>query len=212
MIAALGLAWLARIGSGRDRLVALLVGHCLGRAAIAAPGRRRAPPGLRPFPARPAFTPSVRRLLWLALPAAVTGGITQVNLLVGQNIASGQEGAIAVINYADRLFQLPLGIITNAIARGAARRTGADPAGGQSGRCPAPAEPQPRVRPRPCPAGHGRLSHPARSPAGAGLRTRRVRPRNDAAVGRRPGRLCGRTARLHADRHLPARILTPART
>lgn len=63
----------------------------------------------------PAFTPSVRRLLWLALPAAVTGGITQINLLVGQNIASAQEGAIAVINYADRLFQLPLGVITNAI-------------------------------------------------------------------------------------------------
>lgn len=64
----------------------------------------------------PALTPAVRRLLWLALPAAITGGITQVNLLVGQNIASSQEGAIAIINYADRIFQLPLGIITNAIA------------------------------------------------------------------------------------------------
>jgi len=66
-------------------------------------------------PRFPAFTPAVRRLLWLAFPAAVTGGITQINLLVGQNIASVKEGAIAVINYADRLFQLPLGVITNAI-------------------------------------------------------------------------------------------------
>ncbi len=64
---------------------------------------------------RPVFSADVQRLLWLALPAAITGGITQLNLLVGQNIASAQEGAISVINYADRLFQLPLGIITNAI-------------------------------------------------------------------------------------------------
>ncbi len=64
----------------------------------------------------PKMTPMVRRMLWLALPAAITGGITQINLLVGQNIASSQDGAIAIINYADRLFQLPLGIITNAIS------------------------------------------------------------------------------------------------
>ena len=47
----------------------------------------------------------------LALPTAIAGGITQVNLLVGQVIASAQEGAISIINYADRLMQLPLGII-----------------------------------------------------------------------------------------------------
>lgn len=64
---------------------------------------------------RPALTPAVRRLLWLALPAAITGGITQINLLVGQNIASAAEGAISVVNFADRLMQLPLGVIGIAI-------------------------------------------------------------------------------------------------
>ena len=63
----------------------------------------------------PRLTSPVKRLLWLAIPAAITGGITQINLLVGQNIASGQEGAIAVMNYADRLVQLPLGVIGIAI-------------------------------------------------------------------------------------------------
>ncbi len=77
-------------------------------------GVRRVGFSLRP--GWPKMTPAVKKLLWLALPAAITGGITQINLLVGQNIASSQEGAIAVINYADRLFQLPLGIITNAIS------------------------------------------------------------------------------------------------
>jgi putative peptidoglycan lipid II flippase len=65
---------------------------------------------------RPAFTPPVRRLLYLAVPAAITGGITQINLLVGQNIASVKEGAISIINYADRLFQLPLGVVAIAIS------------------------------------------------------------------------------------------------
>ncbi|KJS21472.1 MAG: multidrug transporter MurJ [Hoeflea sp. BRH_c9] len=64
---------------------------------------------------RPRLTPAVRRLLWLALPAAITGGITQINLLVGQIIASAESGAIAIINYADRLNQLPLGVIGIAI-------------------------------------------------------------------------------------------------
>lgn len=64
---------------------------------------------------RPRLTPAVRKLLWLALPAAITGGITQINLLIGQNIASAESGAIAVINYADRIFQLPLGVVVAAI-------------------------------------------------------------------------------------------------
>jgi len=59
----------------------------------------------------PRFSPSVKRLLVLAVPTAIAGGITQINLLVGQIIASAQSGAIAVMNYADRLMQLPLGII-----------------------------------------------------------------------------------------------------
>ncbi|MCY6382772.1 murein biosynthesis integral membrane protein MurJ [Hoeflea prorocentri] len=63
----------------------------------------------------PRLTPPVRRLLWLALPAAITGGITQLNLLIGQIIISGQDGAISMVNYADRIIQLPLGVIGIAI-------------------------------------------------------------------------------------------------
>lgn len=59
----------------------------------------------------PKISPPVKRLLVLAVPTAIAGGITQINLLVGQIIASAQAGGIAVMNYADRLVQLPLGII-----------------------------------------------------------------------------------------------------
>ncbi|CAN7563897.1 murein biosynthesis integral membrane protein MurJ [Pararhizobium sp. LjRoot235] len=63
----------------------------------------------------PRFTPNVRRLLILAVPAAITGGITQINQLIGQAIASAQDGAIAALQYADRIYQLPLGVVGIAV-------------------------------------------------------------------------------------------------
>lgn len=63
----------------------------------------------------PHMTPQVKRLMVLMGPALLTGGVTQINLLVGQIIASAQDGAIALLNYADRINQLPLGVIGIAI-------------------------------------------------------------------------------------------------
>lgn len=63
----------------------------------------------------PRITPPVKRVLILAVPTAIAGGITQINLLVGQIIASAQDGAIALLQYADRIYQLPLGVIGIAI-------------------------------------------------------------------------------------------------
>src|SRR5690606_36545532 len=65
---------------------------------------------------RPRLTPNVRRLLLLALPAAITGGITQINQLVGTAIASGQGSAVSTLAYADRVYQLPLGVVGIAVA------------------------------------------------------------------------------------------------
>ena len=64
---------------------------------------------------RPRMTRSVRRLLALAIPAAATGGITQINLVIGQMIASAKPGAISVLQYADRVYQLPLGVVGIAV-------------------------------------------------------------------------------------------------
>ena len=63
----------------------------------------------------PRITPEVKRLLVLAVPAAIAGGITQINLLIGQIIASNQESAITYLQLADRIYQLPLGVIGIAI-------------------------------------------------------------------------------------------------
>ncbi|MHA1128142.1 MAG: murein biosynthesis integral membrane protein MurJ [Alphaproteobacteria bacterium] len=63
----------------------------------------------------PRMTPELKRLAIIALPAALAGGVVQVNLLVGRQVASYFDGAIAWLNYADRLYQLPLGVVGIAI-------------------------------------------------------------------------------------------------
>ena len=65
---------------------------------------------------RPRLTPNVKRLLVLAFPAAITGGITQINQLIGTAIASGKESAVSSLAYADRVYQLPLGVVGIAVA------------------------------------------------------------------------------------------------
>lgn len=71
--------------------------------------------GMAPRFALPRFDPEVRRFWVLAVPAVLTGGITQINIFVGTIIASGAASAISYLYYADRLYQLPLGIIGIAI-------------------------------------------------------------------------------------------------
>ena len=71
--------------------------------------------GYRLVPRRPRLTPELRRLAVVAAPAMLAGGVVQVNLLVGRQVASHFEGAIAWLSYADRLYQLPLGVVGIAI-------------------------------------------------------------------------------------------------
>ncbi len=63
----------------------------------------------------PKLTADVRRLVALGVPGVVSGGITQINLLIGGIIASFQDGARAFLYYADRLYQMPLGIVGVAV-------------------------------------------------------------------------------------------------
>lgn len=60
---------------------------------------------------RPRFTPGVRRLVTLGIPGIISAGITQINLLVSHSIALSQASAASWLTYADRLYQLPLGMI-----------------------------------------------------------------------------------------------------
>lgn len=63
----------------------------------------------------PRLTPRVKRLIALGIPGAIAGGITQINIFIGTIIASLQDSAVSYLYYADRLYQLPLGVIGIAI-------------------------------------------------------------------------------------------------
>ena len=61
----------------------------------------------------PRIDKDIRRLFALILPAAAGAGATQINLLISTALAGAllAPGAISYIYYADRLNQLPLGLI-----------------------------------------------------------------------------------------------------
>ncbi|MBX7459038.1 murein biosynthesis integral membrane protein MurJ [Qipengyuania sp. 1NDH17] len=73
--------------------------------------------GFRPRILWPRITPEVKRLSIIALPAAIGGGAYQINTLVQLYFLNQlYEGSVSHMNYADRLNQLPLGIIGIALS------------------------------------------------------------------------------------------------
>ena len=74
--------------------------------------------GFRPrWISRPRLTPEVKRLGIIALPAAIGGGAYQINTLLQVYFLNQLDGsAVSWMNYADRLNQLPLGIIGIALS------------------------------------------------------------------------------------------------
>lgn len=93
--------------------------------------------GFTLMPRRPRWTPEIRRLVRIAIPAALAGGVVQVNLLVGQQVASYFDRAVGWLYAADRLYQLPLGVVGIAIGVVllpdlSRRLAGGDDAGGRN--------------------------------------------------------------------------------
>ncbi|WP_300036926.1 murein biosynthesis integral membrane protein MurJ [uncultured Roseobacter sp.] len=66
-------------------------------------------------PRRPRLSPDMRNLIRVAVPAALAGGVVQINLLVGQQVASYFDKAVGWLFAADRLYQLPLGVVGIAV-------------------------------------------------------------------------------------------------
>ncbi len=71
--------------------------------------------GMPLVPKRPRLTPEVRRVIRLSAPGIVSGGVMQINLVVATMIATTIDRAVPYLYYADRLYQLPLGVIGVAI-------------------------------------------------------------------------------------------------
>ena len=65
---------------------------------------------------RPRLTPAVRRTLAVMAPGTIGAGVTQLNLLISTALASFlPSGSVSYLYYADRLNQLPLGVVGIAV-------------------------------------------------------------------------------------------------
>jgi putative peptidoglycan lipid II flippase len=65
---------------------------------------------------RPRMTPGVRQFFLVVFPALISAGVYQISLLIDTQFLSHMvEGSLSHFNYADRLNQLPLGIIGTAL-------------------------------------------------------------------------------------------------
>jgi putative peptidoglycan lipid II flippase len=112
LLGALALAGAAGFDPGAALVWGVVVA---GVAQMAMLWRAAARAGMRLRLRVPRMTPQLKRLAIIAGPAALAGGVVQINLVVGRQVASHFDGAVAWLYYADRLYQLPLGVVGVAI-------------------------------------------------------------------------------------------------
>lgn len=114
MIGGILTGWYLRGAEGDDRIVAWALAISLAFAGLAQLlymmwATRRA--GVRLRVARPRFSPEVRRLGMLILPATFGAGIYQISQLVDTFFATSlPQGSLTLLKLADRLNQMPLGV------------------------------------------------------------------------------------------------------
>ena len=111
-----GVAWV--IGSGNSALTGYIFAggvtlSGLAQYALLAVACKRA--GVPLWPKWPRFTPEVKQVIGRSLPGILSGGVMQINLLIATSLASAIPHANSYLYYADRLYQLPLGVIGVAI-------------------------------------------------------------------------------------------------
>jgi putative peptidoglycan lipid II flippase len=115
LIAGIILGWRLRGGSDDDRIVAVVLALSVSVAGAAQLAYlwwavRRA--GLRLHWRLPKLTPEVRKLGMLILPATFGAGIYQISQFVDTFFATSlPQGSLTLLKLADRLNQMPLGIV-----------------------------------------------------------------------------------------------------
>ncbi|HEX5776424.1 MAG TPA: murein biosynthesis integral membrane protein MurJ [Caulobacteraceae bacterium] len=85
----------------------------IAQAALIWWGARRT--GARIIVAMPRLTPEIKALIALAIPGAIAASATQINIFISGVLASQVAGARSWLAVADRLYQLPLGLVGVAI-------------------------------------------------------------------------------------------------
>ena len=112
LIALMALAAAAAAPVG-DALALGVLAAGFAQVALVAFAARRA--GMTLTVDRPRWSPAMKRLVGLGVPGMIAAGATQINLFIGTMIATFFAGAVAWLSYADRIYQLPLGVVGVAI-------------------------------------------------------------------------------------------------
>lgn len=116
MLAALGLVFLLASGDSplSGQIVAISV-TLAGVSQLALVGAAVWWGPARITPLSVSFGQDTRRFLALAIPGLVASGIPQITVIAGVMVASESRSAVSWIYYANRLIELPLGIVGIAI-------------------------------------------------------------------------------------------------
>ncbi len=115
LLAALAYLGLTGVGGRAGEVLSLAVVLAgLAQLAVVASASVR----LAGAPRRPRLRPSSesRRFFAQALPGLVAAGIPQLKLVVGAMVASSSPSAVSWLYYAYRLYELPLGVVSVAVA------------------------------------------------------------------------------------------------
>jgi putative peptidoglycan lipid II flippase len=90
-----------------------IVAAGIAQAALIWWGARRT--GAKIILRPPRLTPEIKALIALAIPGAIAASATQINIFISGVLASQVAGARSWLAVADRLYQLPLGLVGVAI-------------------------------------------------------------------------------------------------
>ena len=162
--------------------------------------------------AAPAPDAAMRVLLRRMLPGLVGAGVTQLNLAVDVIIASLlPAGTVSLLYYADRVQQLPLGVIGTAVGTALLPLLSRQVRAGEAEAARGHAEPRDRIRAVPDAAGRAGADRQRVSGDVGAVRPRRVRRRERAAVGAVAGRLCAGAAGVRAGEGAGAGVLRARR-
>ena len=114
MITAILLYGETEVGAARALAIAVSVAGLVQLIWLYWAARRA---GLRVSLPRPRLSPDVKEFFLLIAPAAIGAGVTQINLLIDVILAARflPEGSVTWLFFADRLAQLPLGVIGIAV-------------------------------------------------------------------------------------------------
>ncbi|MFA6265709.1 MAG: murein biosynthesis integral membrane protein MurJ [Pseudolabrys sp.] len=116
MLTALGVVFILHSGdSDRSAQIVSIGTAFAGLAQLALVGAAAWRGPARMAPLSISFGPDMRRFLALAIPGLVASGIPQITVIAGVMVASASSSAVSWIYYANRLIELPLGIVGIAI-------------------------------------------------------------------------------------------------